>query len=119
MSDELREEMGMIFYRSLLDDIIRRDQRYCGDCGNPFRAAFKKAAEQGDWKFLSCLNCSRHWTPSPDIDEAARGWMLVFVPDDPVPAAVICAHCAAAYAEPTTLPSIAYLVLSQTRGPAQ
>jgi hypothetical protein len=109
----------MIFYRSLLADLIRLDQRYCADCGNPFRAAFQKAAEQGDWTFLTCRNCSRHWTPSLDLDEAAHGWMLVLVPDDPKPVAIVCPHCAAKHPEPATLPTLVYLVLQQSRGPFQ
>jgi hypothetical protein len=109
----------VIFYRNLLDDLIRLDQFYCADCQSPQRRALIKAAEKGDRYFLVCQDCGKRWTPNLDVDAAARDWVLVLVPDDPIPAAVVCSDCAASHPESATLPAIAHLVPSQSRGPLQ
>jgi hypothetical protein len=111
----------LIFYRNLLDDLMRIDRSYSADCCSPLRAALRKAAARNDCNFLKCQNCGRRWIPSADVDEAAAAWVLIFTTDDPnpIPAAVICVDCEAAHPEPTTMPSIAQLLLSQSRGPIQ
>lgn len=120
----------MIFYRNLLDE-LRRDDQFCECCGLGLRRALVKAAERADRNWLICQSCRRRWTPSLDIDEAARGWVLVFATDDgsspdfrdvakiEIPAAVLCADCAASHPEPASLPEVARLLLSQTAGPVQ
>jgi hypothetical protein len=121
----------MIFYRTLLDE-LRRDDQFCDCCGLRLRARMIEAAQQGDRNWIFCQECRRRWTPSLDIDAAARGWVLVFATDDgsktdfragakvQIPAAILCADCAASHPEPASLPSsIARLVLEQSRGPVQ
>jgi hypothetical protein len=108
----------MIFYRSLLDE-LRRDDQFCECCGLGLRRALVKAAERADRDWLICQSCRRRWTPSLDIDEAARGWVVVLATGDLVPAGLVCSDCAASNPEPTSLPEIADLVLARTQGPLQ
>jgi hypothetical protein len=108
----------MIFYRTLLDE-LRRDDAFCECCGLGLRRALVRAAERRDPTFLRCQICRRTWSPSDkaSIDEAARGWVLIFVTGNSIPAAMLCGDCAASHPEPACLPpSIARLVLSQIRG---
>ena len=108
----------MVFYRALLDE-LHRDDQFCDCCGMGLRARMIEAAQQGDRNWIFCQECRGRWTPGPDVNEAARGWVLVLLTGDPIPVAFLCAHCAASDPEPATMPSIARLVLSQSRGPLQ
>jgi hypothetical protein len=111
----------MIFYRTLLDE-LRRDDEFCECCGLGLRRALVKAAGRGDRTFLLCQICRRTWSPSDrvPIDEAARGWVLIFVTGKSILAAILCADCAESYPDPASLPSsIARLVLQQSRRPRQ
>jgi hypothetical protein len=116
----VRAKVGMmIFYRTLLDYLRREDSRYCSDCVSPVRARLIEAAEQRDRNWIFCQACRVRWTPSPDVDHAARGWMLVLLTGDPIPVAFLCADCAACNPQPATLPSIARLLLEHSRRPVQ
>jgi hypothetical protein len=102
----------MIVYRTLLDELGRNDRLFCSDCSeHTLRHALTEAARKGDRHFLICENCRERWTPDPDIDAIARGWVLVFTTGDRM-AAVLCAGCAASHSEPAvSLPAIARLIL--------
>jgi hypothetical protein len=122
---------AIIEYRSVPEELDRFDelhrQRLCASCAadsaetraGSLRRAFEKAAASGDTDFMVCANCAARWIPDIDIEEAVRGWLLVFTSADPIPAAVLCAACARAHPEPGTLPRIAHLLLSRSRGPLQ
>ena len=66
----------------------------------------------------SARNAAGVGRPSPDVNEAARGWVLLLLTGDPIPVAILCAECAA-NPELATMPAIARLVLEQSRGPVQ
>ncbi len=111
----------MITYRSVLDEVIRDEQRYCGDCSaHTLRFALIEAARKGDRRFLICENCQERWTPNPaDIAGAIRDWLLAFTMDDRL-VAVLCAECAALSPEPIRLPAVARLILWRSPdGPLQ
>lgn len=107
----------MIFCRTLIDE-LHRDDQFCDCCGMGLRARMIEAAQQGDRDFIFCQECRTRWEPSIEIDEAACGWVLVLLTGDPIPVAFLCAECAA-NPDPATMPAIARLVLSQSRGPLQ
>jgi DNA-directed RNA polymerase subunit RPC12/RpoP len=107
----------MIFCRTLLDEIQKIDRVLCGDCS--LRGALGKAANRNDRDFLICGNCGRHWMPDADLDQAARGWVLVFTTTDAFPVALMCLDCAAEHPDPMSLPAIVGAVLGEFRGPVQ
>jgi hypothetical protein len=111
----------MIFYRTLLEE-LRRDDEFCECCGMGLRPALSRARERGDRNFIFCQDCRRRWAVSDNVsvDEAVRGWVLIFVTGNSMPAAMLCADCAASHPEPAMLPSsIARRLLEQSRGPVQ
>jgi hypothetical protein len=111
----------VIYYRTLLDE-LRRDDGFCQCCAQGLRAALVRAVERGDRNFILCQDCRRRWSVSDkvSVDEAVRGWTLIFVTGNSIPAAMLCADCAASYPEPASLPwSIARMVLEQSRGRLQ
>jgi hypothetical protein len=108
----------VIYYRTLLDDLRRHDSLYCSACVSRLRRKFQEAAERGKINFLRCHNCGGRWAPSGGVDIAIAGWLLVFLPDDPIPSAVLCAVCSI-HPDPLSLPSIAERVLRHSRGPLQ
>lgn len=118
----------MIELRTVRDELDRFDElhraRFCACCADgpeaqesDLRRAFERAAAKGNNIFLHCANCAARWTPAPDIDDAVRGWWMVISEQRLV--ATLCGACKAAHPEPIRLPSIARLVLSQSRGPLQ
>ena len=119
----------MITCRSVLDELVRFDelnrQRFCADCADVpearcsrWRLAFERAGAAGNGDFMVCGNCAARWAPGPDIDDAVRGWMIVL--SEGFLAAVLCGPCMAANPEPAvSLPKVARLLLSRSRGPVQ
>jgi hypothetical protein len=118
----------MIEFRTVRNELDRLDelnrQAFCADCADSaearcsgWRLAFERAAARGDAGFMVCANCAARWLPELDINHAVRGWTMVT--SEGRLAAVICVDCEAAHPEPTTIPSIAQLLLSQSRGPIQ
>jgi hypothetical protein len=117
-----------IEYRDVRNELDRFDElhreRLCACCADEpeaqvsdLRRAFERAAAKGNSNFLVCANCSARWMPGP-IDTAVRGWVMVISEQRLV--ATLCGACAAANPEPVkTLPSIARLVLEQSRGRLQ
>ena len=112
--------MSPTYLRTLTDELAR-DDSYCDCCSMGLRRALTSAAERGDRNWIFCQECRRRWSPSNDksVDEAVRGWVLVFVPGSSIPVAILCGDCATEHPEPTTLPAVARLVLEQSHGPVQ
>jgi hypothetical protein len=118
-----------IEYRDVRNELDRLDElhreRLCACCaddpdvqGSDLRRAFEREAAKSNRNFLRCANCSARWIiPEPDIDYAVRGWMMILSDDRLV--GTLCGPCKAAHPEPIRLPSIARLLLSQSRGPLQ
>ena len=118
----------MIELRTVRYELDRFDElhraRFCPCCidspeaqESELRRAFERAAAKGNSSFLRCANCAARWTPEPDINYAVRGWWMILSDDRLV--GTLCGPCKAANPEPIRLPSIARLVLSQSRGPLQ
>ncbi|HKN13402.1 MAG TPA: hypothetical protein VJX68_09415 [Candidatus Binatus sp.] len=116
-------ERKVITYRTVLDETIREAQGLCGDCAerHSLRRALIEAARKGDRGFLICSECHAYWAPDPaDIAGAIRDWLLVFVPESPILAAILCGPCAAANPNPLLLRVVAREVLRQSPdGPMQ
>ncbi len=118
-----------IEYRDVRDELDRFDELHreglCACCANDpeaqvsdLRRAFERAAAKGNSSFLRCANCAATWKlPEPDIDEAVRGWWMVI--SDQRLVGTLCSACAAANPDPIRLPSIARLVVEQSRGRLQ
>jgi hypothetical protein len=114
----------VIYYRNLAEDLVRIDALYCSSCVSPVRAALQRAVAENNDRILTCANCSKHWIPNVNIDEAARDWVIVLESresEDAQPSAVgvLCGDCARANPEPLRLPAIARRLLEQAGGPVQ